>query len=96
MYLGRVVEAADAEALYDNPLHPYAKALLSAVPISDPKADAGRERIKLIGEIPSVLERSPGCPLCERCQHATERCKTQVPQLKRRGNGQMVACFLYE
>lgn len=96
MYLGYVVETADAERLYDNPLHPYTKALLSAVPISDPKADEGRERIRLIGEVPSVLERSKGCPFSERCPNATERCHTQVPQLRPHSNGQSVACFLYE
>lgn len=96
MYLGQVVETAAADKLYENPLHPYTKALLSAVPISDPKTDAGRERIKLIGEIPSVLERSPGCPFCERCQYAAERCASQVPTLKDMGNDQRVACFLYE
>jgi len=96
MYLGRVVESAPAEKLYDNPLHPYTKALLSAVPISDPKVEEGRERIKLIGEVPSVLERPAGCPFCERCQYATDRCRKEAPALKARGDGQEVACFLYE
>ena len=96
MYLGRVMETANAETLYENPLHPYTKALLSAVPISDPKVEAGRERIKLLGEVPSVLERPKGCPFCERCQYATDRCRAEVPPLRDRGNGQAVACFLYE
>ena len=96
MYLGRVVETAPAELLYDHPLHPYTKALLSAVPITDPHADEGRERIKLIGEIPSVLNRPEGCPFCTRCPHATERCRKEIPQMKDYGNGQMAACFLCE
>ena len=94
MYLGRVVETAPAELLYDNPLHPYTKALLSAVPITDPKADEQRERVKLIGEVPSVMERPSGCPFADRCQYATERCHQEVPQLKDYGNGQQAACFL--
>lgn len=96
MYLGRVMETAKAETLYENPLHPYTKALLSAVPISDPKVEAGRERIKLLGEVPSVLERPKGCPFCERCQYATDRCRAEVPPLRDHGDGQAVACFLYE
>ena len=96
MYLGRVMETAKAETLYENPLHPYTKALLSAVPISDPKVEAGRERIKLLGEVPSVLERPKGCPFCERCQYATDRCRAEVPTLRDHGDGQAVACFLYE
>lgn len=96
MYLGRVVETGDAVSLCENPKHPYTKALLSAVPISDPKADEGRERIKLIGEVPSVLERPSGCPFSARCQYATERCFKEVPALRDCGDGQQAACFLYE
>lgn len=96
MYLGSVVELADAEKLYDNPLHPYTKVLLSAVPISDPEADAGRRREKLEGEIPSVMERPKGCAFCTRCPRATERCRTERPALKEVASGQKVACFLYE
>lgn len=96
MYLGRVVETANAETLYENPLHPYTRALLSAVPISDPKVEADRERIRLLGEVPSVLERPKGCAFCERCEHATDRCRSQVPELKEQSDGQSVACFLYE
>ena len=96
MYLGRVVETADAVSLCEDPLHPYTQALLSAVPISDPKADEGRERIKLIGEVPSVLERPSGCPFSTRCQHATDRCRRDVPQLHEIKPGHQAACFLYE
>ena len=96
MYLGQVVETATAETLYDNPLHPYTKALLSAVPISDPVVEETRERIPLKGEVPSVLERPSGCPFSERCEFATERCRKEVPVLRERENGQAVACFLYD
>ena len=96
MYLGRVVETAPAERLYDHPLHPYTKALLSAVPITDPRADENRERIKLIGEIPSVLNRPEGCPFCTRCPHAMERCRKEVPPMRNYEGGQSAACFLCE
>lgn len=96
MYLGTIVEEAPSQLLYENPLHPYTKALLSAVPISDPKVDAQRERIKLFGEIPSVMSRPQGCPFCERCQFATARCREEKPLLKDVGSGQRVACFLHE
>lgn len=96
MYLGRIVEMADAVTLCDHPMHPYTKALLSAVPISNPKADEARERIKLIGEIPSVLDRPSGCPFSSRCPQTTERCRNEVPHLRNMGGGQQVACFLYE
>ena len=96
MYLGRVVETADAESLYENPMHPYTKALLSAVPISDPKVDEKRQRIKLIGEVPSVMDRPAGCPFCTRCPHATERCRSEIPELKEYATGHKTACFLYE
>lgn len=96
MYLGRIVETADAATLCDEPLHPYTQALLSAVPISDPKADEGRKRIQLIGEVPSVLERPNGCAFCNRCNYATERCKTEVPALHEIRPGHQAACFLYE
>ena len=96
MYLGRIVETADAVTLCDDPLHPYTQALLSAVPISDPRADEGRKRIKLIGEVPSVLDRPSGCPFSARCQYATERCRHDVPSLKEVRPGHQTACFLYE
>lgn len=96
MYLGRIVETADAVSLCENPLHPYTKALLSAVPISDPKADESRERIKLIGEIPSVLDRPSGCPFSARCQYASDRCRSEVPGLTKTADGHEVACFLYK
>lgn len=96
MYLGRVVETAPAERLYDQPLHPYTKGLLSAVPETDPRVDEKRERIQMKGEIPSVMNRPKGCPFCTRCQYATDRCRNEIPKLRDMGDGQQVACFLYE
>lgn len=96
MYLGRVVETAPAEQLCDHPMHPYTQGLMSAVPVTDPHVDDARERITMKGEIPSVLDRPKGCPFCTRCPHATQRCKTEVPNLKDVGNDQKVACFIYE
>ena len=96
MYLGRVAETAPAERLYDHPMHPYTKALLSAVPETDPRVDEKRERVKMIGEIPSVMDRPKGCPFCTRCEFATDRCRNEAPGLQEMGDGQQVACFLYE
>lgn len=95
MYLGSIAEIADADKLYENPLHPYTKTLLSAVPISDPEAEAERERIKLIGEIPSVMDRPQGCPFSTRCPYASNRCHSQRPELRQVADGRQVACFLY-
>ncbi len=95
MYLGHVVELADSDALYTNPLHPYTQALMSAVPIADVDVDQSEEtRIKLLGSIPSVLKRPDGCPFCDRCPHSTDQCRREVPRLRDAGNGHQVACFL--
>ncbi len=94
MYLGRIVELCDAESIYENPLHPYTKALLSAIPPESPFDK--RERIVLSGEIPSPIGDQVGCPLAKRCGSCMERCKKEMPQLKDRGDGHQVACFLYE
>ena len=94
MYLGRIVEFSDCLDLYEEPLHPYTKALLSAVPDANP--DAGRERIPLKGEVPSILKRPAGCPFSDRCDLAEDRCRKETPQLKEVKPGHRVACFLYE
>jgi oligopeptide/dipeptide ABC transporter ATP-binding protein len=96
MYLGRVVELADCLDLYDNPLHPYTKALLSAVPVADPVVEEKRERVPLAGEVPSITKRPSGCAFHDRCSKAAERCFKEVPSLKNVGNNHNVACFLYE
>lgn len=95
MYLGRVVEIATCEELYNNTLHPYTKALLSAVPVADPEAEALRERVQIQGEVPSIVDRPKGCPFNDRCDHATHKCRSEVPVLQDAGNKHEVACFLY-
>ncbi len=96
MYLGRVVEIADCEALYNNTLHPYTKALLSAVPVADPEVEAGRMRVPIQGEVPSIVNRPKGCPFHDRCCQVMDRCREEIPRLKDVGEGHEVACFLYE
>ena len=94
MYLGQIVESSDAETIYDNPLHPYTQALLSAVPPASPFEK--KEKIELKGDIPSPIGDLVGCPLASRCAHCTERCQVECPTLKEQENGHQVACFLYE
>ncbi len=96
MYLGRLVEIAGAEELYDNPLHPYTKALLSAVPIPDPELDKNRHRIILKGEVPSPANPPAGCHFHPRCQYANNECKESRPVLKDIGGGHWVSCFKAE
>ena len=81
MYLGRIVELADGKEIYREPLMPYTKALISAVPIPDPEIEAKRERIILKGDVPSAMNPPSGCPFHTRCPYAIEECKTVVPQL---------------
>ena len=94
MYLGRIVELCAAEKIYEDPLHPYTKALLSAIPTESPFEK--KERIVLKGEIPSPIGEQVGCPLAGRCPNCMERCRKEIPALKDRGDGQQVACFLYD
>jgi peptide/nickel transport system ATP-binding protein len=94
MYLGRIVELADRKSLYEAPLHPYTRALLSAVPIPDPEVEARRERIVLGGEVPSSLNPPPGCVFHPRCPIAVERCSRDVPLLREVRPGQWGACHL--
>ena len=93
MYLGRVVEIADADELNNNPLHPYTQSLLSAVPYPDPKMAKERQRIILEGDVPSPLHMPTGCAFRTRCKYATEQCAMECPQLADRGDGHMVACW---
>ncbi len=93
MYLGKIVEMADADDLNNNPLHPYTQSLLSAVPIPDPDIARSRQRIILEGDVPSPLRMPTGCPFRTRCQYATEQCAAECPSLTDRGNGHMSACF---
>ncbi|TXT49352.1 MAG: peptide/nickel transport system ATP-binding protein [Spirochaetes bacterium] len=81
MYLGTIAEIADSSVMYENPLHPYTKALLSAVPIPDPPKERLRKRIILKGDVPSPAKERTGCPFRERCSYAFERCATSRPTL---------------
>ncbi|MBO4337264.1 MAG: ATP-binding cassette domain-containing protein [Lachnospiraceae bacterium] len=92
MYLGRLVELSDAASVCDKPLHPYTKALMSAVPVPDPEIAKANKRIALTGEIPSPLHAPSGCPFHTRCPYATDACKESMPELKDMGNGHLVAC----
>ena len=94
MYLGRIVEIADADELNEHPIHPYTLSLLSAVPVPDPKTARESKRIVLEGDIPSPLHMPSGCPFRTRCRFATERCAKECPGLTDRGNGHMVACWV--
>ena len=94
MYLGRIVEITDRKSLYDEPRHPYTKALLSAVPIPDPALEAQRERVVLGGEVPSPLNPPPGCAFHPRCPIAIDRCREAIPELREIGPDHRAACIL--
>ena len=94
MYLGRMVELADAKEIYDHPQHPYSKSLLSAVPEPDPKRARENKRIVLSGDIPSPLNAPSGCPFRTRCAYATEKCAEAMPELKEISPGHFAACHL--
>jgi oligopeptide transport system ATP-binding protein len=93
MYLGRIMEMTDRQQLYENPLHPYTRALLAAVPIPDPEVEARRERIVLRGEVPSALHPPSGCVFHPRCPIAVPECAQVVPELRQVQPGHQVACI---
>ncbi len=93
MYLGHIMEIADADDLNDNPVHPYTLSLLSAVPIPDPETARKSKRIILEGDVPSPLKMPSGCPFRTRCRYATEQCAAEMPPLTDRGDRHFVACW---
>lgn len=96
MYLGKLVEISPSEILYGNPLHPYTQALLSAIPISDPKISKTRNRIMLEGEVPSPINPKPGCRFAKRCKYAMTHCFETDPPLKEIEPDHFVSCYLFK
>jgi oligopeptide transport system ATP-binding protein len=94
MYLGHLVETAEANELMTHPIHPYTESLLSAVPIPDPKTARQKNRIVLEGDVPSPLKMPTGCPFRTRCRYATEKCAQECPTLTDRSEGHQVACWV--
>lgn len=92
MYLGVIVELSDAERFYENPLHPYTKALFSAIPQAEPESDWLDRRMPLLGEVPNPMNAPAGCKFCGRCPYAAERCRKEPPQLREKEKGHFVAC----
>jgi len=95
MYLGEIVELGSSNSITEKPLHPYAKALISAVPIPDPSIERERERIILTGELPSPIKIPEGCAFSSRCPHVMEKCHRIKPVLKKLDNDRICACHLY-
>jgi oligopeptide transport system ATP-binding protein len=92
MYLGKIVELADCDELYDHPHHPYTQALLSAVPVPDPVVEQTRQRIILTGEVPSPVHPPSGCVFHPRCALAVASCSQEAPALREISAGHWVAC----
>jgi oligopeptide transport system ATP-binding protein len=95
LYLGRVVEVADSDALYREPLHPYSRALISAIPTPDPKAKRAKDLGGIEGDVPSPIDLPKGCRFHTRCPHRMPICAQQDPALTEVAPGRHVACFLH-
>jgi oligopeptide/dipeptide ABC transporter ATP-binding protein len=93
MYLGKMVENTTKQNLFTNPMHPYTQALMSAVPIPDPRKERSRKRISLIGELPSAVNPPPGCNFHTRCPIAKPNCKEVVPTLEYKTTDHSVSCI---
>ncbi|MBO6902369.1 MAG: dipeptide ABC transporter ATP-binding protein [Rhizobiaceae bacterium] len=96
MYLGKIVELGSVDQLFNKPKHPYTKALLSAVPMPDPKVEATRQRILLTGEIPNAVNPPKGCRFCTRCPEVIDKCRTVEPEWRELDGGRKVACHVAE
>ena len=96
MYLGKLVEVCENQRLYEQPLHPYTQALISAIPVPDPDNKGLVGQIKLKGEVPSPINTPPGCKFAGRCPYVTERCRQTAPELREVEKDHYVACYLYE
>ncbi len=94
MYLGNMVELAKSSEIYHNPLHPYTKALMSAIPIPDPNVEREKKRVAIEGEIPSPINPKPGCRFAGRCKVVKDICKQETPKLVEVESGHFVACHL--
>lgn len=95
MYLGSLVELTSSQTMFDNPLHPYTQALLSAIPLPDPKAEKKRSRVVLEGTVPSPVNIPDGCKFCSRCRYATDECRKTTPKFHQVEEGHWVACHRY-
>ena len=96
MYLGAMAELAPSKDIMESPLHPYTKALLSAVPFADPDASRARNRIKLTGDVPSPMSAQTGCKFASRCSQCTKACREEAPTLREVRPGHFVSCHLYD
>jgi oligopeptide/dipeptide ABC transporter ATP-binding protein len=92
MYLGRIMELSPSEELYVKPIHPYTRALLSAIPIPDPRENRARERVVITGEPPSPVDPPSGCVFHTRCPRAQDICRSEVPRLSEYASGHLAAC----
>ena len=96
MYLGHVMEINESEDLYKHPLHPYTRALLSAIPVPDPQTSRAKRREILEGDVPSPINPPKGCVFCTRCRFACDKCRQETPQIEEVEPGHLVACHRYK